>query len=110
MAVCYTFICDSCGHQQGAWSDGNPYFIDESGAKQYAYHPNHYLLAKCIGNDVPHLCLGCGESFNVDTREPVKACPKCDAADICDSNSLEGKQCPQCKSGLFGSGIQTCIS
>ena len=24
-----------------AWSDGNPYYIDDAGDKQYAYHPDH---------------------------------------------------------------------
>jgi len=101
MAVCYEFECNSCGARMGAWSDGNPYFIDDSGNKVYAYHPFHELLMRCIGNDVPHHCLGCGEEFNVDNRAPMNACPKCASTNICDSCELDGKLCPACKSGVL---------
>ena len=101
MAICYEFECNLCGLRKGAWSDGNPYFIDESGKKVYAYHPNHELLDRCIGNDIPHLCLGCGEAFNVDNRTPMNACPKCASNNISDACELEGKPCPACKSGVL---------
>jgi DNA-directed RNA polymerase subunit RPC12/RpoP len=101
MAICFEFECDSCGMRKGAWSDGNPYFINDLGQKAYAYHPNHDLLEKCIGNDVPHLCLGCGEEFDVDSRAPVNACPKCASTRICDSCELDGKPCPACQSGIM---------
>lgn len=85
-----------------SWSDGNPYFINELGEKQYAYHPDHENLSRCIGNDSPYLCLECGNHFKVDSREPASECPKCGAKhtrDVCD---LEGQRCPSCKKGQFG--------
>ena len=47
MAQQTTWLCTTCGHSIGAWSDGNPYYIDEAGEKQYAYHPDHERLALC---------------------------------------------------------------
>ncbi len=55
MAQGLRYVCGGCGHVIEAWSDGNPYFIDETGAKQYAHHPDHERLAWCIGNDSPHI-------------------------------------------------------
>ena len=52
MAQRTTWLCTTCGHSIAAWSDGNPYYIDEAGEKQYAYHPDHERLARCIGNDL----------------------------------------------------------
>ena len=57
MAMAIRFVCGGCERTIEAWSDGNPYYIDEAGAKKYAYHPDHERLSKCIGNDDPHLCL-----------------------------------------------------
>jgi predicted lipoprotein with Yx(FWY)xxD motif len=54
MGVC--FVCSNCAHSVEAWDDGNPYYLDDGGKKVYAYHPDHEALAKCIGNDAPHLC------------------------------------------------------
>jgi hypothetical protein len=73
MTQAQRFVCDRCGHAVEAWSDGNPYYNDEAGDKQYDYHPNRERLARCIGNDSPHLCLGCGTEFKVDSRAPVAA-------------------------------------
>lgn len=101
MAEGLRYVCENCGHAIEAWSDGNPYYIDETGAKQYAYHPDHERLARCIGNDSPHLCLSCGAEFMVDSRAPVEACEKCGAPDIADTFRLGGKQCPYCKKGKF---------
>ena len=56
-------VCDNCHKAIESWSDGNPYYIDEAGAKKYAYHPDHERLSKCIGNDDPHLCTACGDVF-----------------------------------------------
>jgi transcription initiation factor IIE alpha subunit len=95
------YICDGCSHAIEAWSDGNPYYIDESGAKQYAYHPDHELLARCIGNDSPHLCLSCGHKFMVDSETPIMACLKCRAREIVDTYQLDGQSCPFCKAGMF---------
>jgi hypothetical protein len=35
MAECRS---SGCGRKIDAWSDGNPFYIDETGKKQYAYH------------------------------------------------------------------------
>lgn len=101
MAQAKRFVCGSCRQTIEAWSDGNPYYFDELGRKQYAYHPDHQRLARCIGNDSPHLCLSCGEKFNVDSRSPIADCPKCGATDIPNSYHLSGRRCPYCKIGVF---------
>jgi len=101
MAQALRFVCSKCSHAIEAWSDGNPYFIDEAGAKQYAYHPNHEQLARCIGNDSPHHCLGCGAEFMVDSRAPIAACPSCGVSDVVNSYRLSGCRCPYCKQGTF---------
>ena len=101
MAESVLYVCGGCGKSVVAWSDGNPYFIDEQGAKQYAYHPNHERLARCIGNDSPHLCLACGAEFKLDSRSPVVHCPSCESAEIARTYRLERKRCPFCKAGEF---------
>lgn len=101
MAEAVRYVCGACGRAVVAWSDGNPYFIDEAGRKQYAYHPDHERLARCIGNDSPHLCLACGENFNVDSRTPTAECPKCGANAITAIFQLGGQRCPYCKKGIF---------
>ncbi len=101
MAECIRYVCNRCSHTIESWSDGNPYFINESGAKQYAYHPDHEGLARCIGNDSPHLCIQCGHGFKVDSRDPISSCPKCGASIIKPTSELEGIQCPACKEGCF---------
>ncbi|KUL01097.1 MAG: hypothetical protein XE11_2242 [Methanomicrobiales archaeon 53_19] len=95
------FVCGSCRRAIEAWSDGNPYYLDRDGQKHYAYHPNHERLDRCIGNDLPHLCLACDEKFNVDSLAPIKACPKCGSADIVRTYELDGQRCPYCKAGIF---------
>jgi hypothetical protein len=101
MAEGKMFVCSNCEHAIEAWSDGNPYYLDEAGEKQYAYHPDHEKLAKCIGNDSPHICRACGEEFMVDSRTPRTTCPKCSAAEIVDTWQLEDVPCPFCKQGQF---------
>jgi len=111
MAMGITYVCGGCKRAITAWDDGNPYYIDETGAKQYAYHPDHINLARCIGNDSPHLCLACGEEFMVDSRAPVEKCPKCGAVDIADTVNLKGRRCPYCKAGVLAADPgSTCIS
>lgn len=102
MAQCFRFVCGSCGRDIVAWSDGNPYYIDGRGRKQYAYHPDHERLNRCIGNDVPHLCLVCGEEFKVDSRSSTDRCTKCGSPEIVGLCKLEGKACPYCREGVFG--------
>ena len=100
MAEGQRFVCGNCQRAIEAWSDGNPYYLDESGHKKYAYHPSD-LLALCIGNDSPHLCLACGTEFKVDSRAPRTTCRKCGGADIVHTWELEGRRCPYCKVGTF---------
>lgn len=101
MASAQRFTCDTCGREVIAWSDGIPYFINEAGEKEYAYHPDHEGLSKCIGNDMPHLCLGCGHEFNVDSEKPRKDCPECGHKKIRKTYALAGWSCPFCKRGKF---------
>lgn len=101
MAEAILNVCNGCGKSVEAWSDGNPYYIQEDGQKKYAYHPDHEGLEKCIGNDSPHLCLSCGEKFKVDSRVPLTNCPKCGTSDFEDIFLLDGKKCPYCKDGVF---------
>lgn len=101
MAEGRRFACDACGEAIEAWSDGNPYYLDEVGAKVYAYHPDHEELAKCIGNDEPHLCLACGVSVMVDSRDPTDRCLACGAEALVDTFELEGWRCPACREGHF---------
>jgi DNA-directed RNA polymerase subunit RPC12/RpoP len=111
MAEATRYVCSACRRAIEAWSDGNPYYIDERGRKQYAYHPDHKALDRCVGNDSPHICLACGEEFNVDSRAPVAECPKCMAGDIAECFQLSGKRCPYCKAGDFAANPDYyCIS
>ena len=111
MAEAKRYVCENCHKAIVAWSDGNPYYIDEAGAKQYAYHPDHERLSMCIGNDDPHLCLACGDEFMVDSRRPITACPKCGDADISDTYNLGGRQCPYCSAGVFAADPEfVCVS
>ena len=111
MAQAIRYVCSHCQHDIEAWSDGNPYYINETGTKQYAYHPDHECLARCIGNDSPHLCLSCGHEFKVDSRDPATACPECGSNQFVDTYQLEGYLCPYCKSGQFSADTSfVCIS
>lgn len=101
MAQAVRFVCGGCGHAIEAWSDGNPYYIDEDGSKQYAYHPDHERLARCVGNDTPHLCLSCGHDLVVDSRSPVSACPECAGSELAPTFRLDGRPCPFCEAGVF---------
>jgi hypothetical protein len=101
MAQAVRFACRGCSRAIEAWSDGNPYYFDEGGEKRYAYHPRHDLLRRCVGNDVPHLCLGCGAAFNVDSRTPVSECPECKSPELAQTYRLDGRPCPYCKHGAF---------
>jgi hypothetical protein len=102
MAEGRTYVCNQCRFAVEAWSDGNPFYIDSGGAKRYAHHPQRDL-SLCIGNDVPHLCLACGERFNVDSLAPIGQCPACASPELCDTFELDGRTCPKCKAGTFAS-------
>lgn len=100
MAEGRLFVCNHCGRSIEAWDDGNPYFINARGKKEYAYHPDPHRDL-CIGNDTPHLCLDCGAKFKVDSRKPISACRKCGSTRIVDTFELDGQPCPYCKAGIF---------
>jgi DNA-directed RNA polymerase subunit RPC12/RpoP len=100
MAAANQFICNTCNKAIVAWSDSNPYYMDSEGKKHYAYHPDPRVELR-IGNDSPHLCLGCGEEFMVDSENPAKACPGCGGKEFVDTFELEGQTCPYCKKGTF---------
>jgi hypothetical protein len=101
MAMAIRLICDYCDRTIEAWDDGNPYYLDQNGKKQYAYHPDHDRLALCIGNDLPFLCLSCGQEFMNDSRSPTESCPACSSRDIVATFKLDSRQCPYCKKGYF---------
>ena len=101
MAQGIVYVCDTCGKSIDYWDDGNPYWIDEKGEKQYAYHPDPNR-GRCIGNDIKYLCLSCGEVCAVDSTLPVSNCPKCQAENIVETRELDGKPCPFCGDGCFG--------
>ncbi|BCN24545.1 hypothetical protein [Vibrio alfacsensis] len=105
MAQAIVFICSSCDECIESWSSGNPYYIDENGKKKYAYHPNMDALSRCIGSDDPHICLGCGHDFMVDSLAPTTECPKCQSSNIKSEYDVEGEACPYCKKGVFERGI-----
>ena len=101
MAEARRFVCGSCHRAIVDWSDGNPYYIDKAGRKQYAYHPDHDRLEQCVGNDSPHLCLDCGKQSEVDSRAPIANCPKCGGNQFVPMYQLSGQRCPYCKVGVF---------
>jgi predicted RNA-binding Zn-ribbon protein involved in translation (DUF1610 family) len=101
MAEAVRFACPVCGEAVVAWSDGNPYYYGASGAKVYAYHPDHESLARCVGNDTPHLCLACGVETTVDSRAPRSACAACGEEHLVASFELEDQRRPACTTGRF---------
>jgi DNA-directed RNA polymerase subunit RPC12/RpoP len=101
VAECRFFACTSCRFTVEAWSDGNPYYRDEAGRKRYAYHPDHENLARCIGNDEPHLCTACGRKVKVDSLKPRTRCPGCKAEALVAVWDLEGVACPKCRVGTL---------
>jgi DNA-directed RNA polymerase subunit RPC12/RpoP len=100
MAVGSRFVCSNCDAEVIAWSDGNPYFIDEHSLKQYAYHPDPNA-ERCVGVDFPHLCLGCGAKIQVDSNLPTNTCPDCGGRMLIAATQLEGKSCPECHAGKY---------
>lgn len=96
MAEGVSFECPKCDFTITSWSDGNPYYIDENGDKQYAYHPDHEKLDRCIGNDADFICLDCARKFRVDSRDPKSSCPACHSNSTVDTWELDGRVCPKC--------------
>ena len=104
MAQGRRYVCNSCQAEVEAWSDGNPYVFKKGGEKKYVYHPDP-AVNLCIGNDAPHLCLGCGLTFMVDSRRPSLTCPSCKSGETCATYELAGRRCPTCKSGRFAEDL-----
>jgi DNA-directed RNA polymerase subunit RPC12/RpoP len=100
MARGMRFVCENCSTTIEAWDDGNPYYFDADGKKEYAYHPEPKLQL-CVGNDAPHLCLECGTHVMVDSQAPDTHCVQCGSGNIVDLFRLEGHRCPACKLGVF---------
>ena len=101
MADCRKFNCTCCSFTAEAWSDGNPYFIDEKGEKQYRFHPDHEGLARCSGNDASFICLECAHEFLMNSLSQVILCPACQSDSTFDSYNLDKEPCPSCKKGLL---------
>ncbi|MEZ6128619.1 MAG: hypothetical protein R3C59_08040 [Planctomycetaceae bacterium] len=101
MAEGVGFKCPTCDFTIASWSDGNPYYIDENGEKQYAYHPDHDKLVRCIGNDADFICLDCAKTFRGDSRDPKSECPTCQSALVVSTWELDGKVCPKCRDGTL---------
>jgi DNA-directed RNA polymerase subunit RPC12/RpoP len=95
------YVCGACTRTLEAWDEGNPYYLDDDGGKHYAYHPDHELLQRCVGNDRPHLCLDCGNELTIDSRSPVTSCARCLGTRVIDVFELDGRSCPYCKKGCF---------
>ncbi len=95
MAEGWQFVCDHCGFETVAWSDGNPYIAGPDGKKEYVYHPDH-RAALATGVDIPHLCLCCGCHFVVDSN------PQCSDS-VTDDPEMPTPtdRCPKCKEGTF---------
>ena len=100
MAMCIRLVCQNCAASIEAWDEGNPYYLDKQGQKQYAYHPNPQREL-CIGNDSPGICLDCGQQFTNDSREPMTNCVGCQSSNLVDNFALAGRVCPSCKLGVF---------
>ena len=101
MAEGRLLTCGHCAFEVMAWSDANPYYFDSHGRKRYAHHPDHENLARCIGLDVPHPCIACGEEIQIDAAVGLPVCPMCKSDLLVAVWELEGRQCPKCKSGRF---------
>ena len=94
------FVCSRCARSVEAWVDGNPYYMDETGKKTYAYHPSADVEL-CTGNDASMLCLGCGEECMSDSAAPMTQCPTCGSGEIVHTWDLAGRTCPYCSTGKF---------
>ena len=100
MAMFNFFVCDFCNHEIEVWDEGDPYYFDRYGKKQYAPHP-HPMFEMIKGFDSLYLCLECGEEVTVDSEEPTSVCSACHAETLVQASQLCGKPCPACKRGHF---------
>ncbi len=102
MAEGRVFVCSNCAHAITTWDEGDPYYLDKKGKKQYAHHP-HPARERCIGIDESMLCLSCGAECMSDSRAPVAICAKCASRTLVATWHLEGVNCPQCRQGNYHS-------
>lgn len=104
MAAGKVLTCSACDRQVEAWDEGDPYFLDAQGEKQYAYHPDPQR-ALCTGLDVPSLCLHCGAETTIDAADVPAPCPQCGQREVVDLWELDGRTCPWCKTGTFAADL-----
>ena len=100
MAEGRRFVCSGCRRRVEAWSDGNPYVL-EDGVKRYVYHPDHEALGRAVGNDTPVMCLACGRRTLQDSARPPHPCTRCRGRVFRPLFDLDGCPCPLCRAGTF---------
>ena len=100
MASGRVFVCSRCTHSITTWDEGDPYYLDAAGTKQYAYHPDP-ARDQCVGIDEAMLCLSCGAESAQDSRAPTNQCPQCLHSTLVSTYELEGVRCPVCAEGVF---------
>lgn len=96
----YDFVCSHCARSIAAWDDGNPYYIDETGKKCYAYHPSADV-ERCTGTDVSMVCLKCGDECMSDSAAPSTQCQTCGSSELVRTWDLMECKCPYCSQGVF---------
>jgi hypothetical protein len=105
--ICYEscpsrfFNCINFAQSISSKDDGNPCYFDELGVKRYAYHPDHENLSRCVDIDSPHLCLGCGACFLMDSKVKRNRCPECKSPKVKSQFTLEECVCPYSKKRIF---------
>ena len=100
MAHGYDFRCTHCAKTIVAWDEGHPFYLDATGKRVYAYHPDPERDF-CTGIESDSLCLDCGKQMRQDVDAFLKPCRKCKGVNIADVTGLEGKGCPFCRRGMF---------
>ena len=100
MAQGYDLRCSNCEKTIEAWDEGHPFYLDMSGKRVYAYHPDPERDF-CTGVESDCMCLDCGNEMRQDVDALLKPCAKCRGLNIVDVTDLAGKSCPTCKRGVF---------
>ena len=123
MACSVIHRCPVCSFEIEAWSDGNPYILDDRNRPKFYYHPCESerieIIASCewarsktdaelsqilelksgIMSDM--ICLECAGKFKCDTEKKKPKCRKCGSENVHDQFLLEGVTCPKCHRGQF---------
>lgn len=100
MAQGFDFLCTHCAKTIAAWDEGHPFYLDVSGKRVYAYHPDPERDF-CTGIESDCLCLDCGNEMRQDVDALLNPCSKCGSLRISDTTHLEGEGCPFCRRGVF---------